>query len=148
MARIQSGERDKLPELWEQVEKFVAQQAHRRHLLSGGVGGVEVEDLYQSGYIALVAAADTYDPDAGRAFIGWLSLALKTAFAEAGGYRSHKQVRDPLHHAGSLDVPTSEDSDTAIGDLVADLNAAQDFRDVEDRLYLEQLHNALEKALD
>lgn len=126
----------------------MAQQARRRHLLSGGVGGVEVEDLYQSGYIALVAAADTYDPAAGRAFIGWLALALKTVFAEAGGCRSIKQARDPLRHAGSLDVPASEDSDTTIGDLIADPGAAQNFQDAEDRLYLEQLHNALEKALD
>ena len=145
---IQSGERDKLPELWEQVERFVAQQARRRHLLSGGAGGVEVEDLYQSGYIALVAAADTYNPAAGRAFIGWLALVLKTVFAEAGGCRSIKQARDPLRHAGSLDVPASEDSDTTIGDLIADPGAARNFQDAEDRLYLEQLHNALEKALD
>ena len=148
VALVQSGERDKLPELWEQVERFVVQQARRRHLLSGGAGGVEVEDLYQSGYIALVAAVDSYDPAAGRTFIGWLALALKTAFAEAGGCRSIKQARDPLRHAGSLDVPASEDSDTAIVDLIADPGATQDFRDVEERLYLEQLHNALEKALD
>lgn len=148
VARVQSGERDKLPELWEQVERFVAQQAHRLHLLSGGLGGVEVEDLYQSGYIALVAAADTYDPIAGRSFIGWLSLALKTAFSEAGGCRSRKQARDLLHRAGSLDVSASEDSDTTIGDMTADPGATQDFQDAEERLYLEQLHNALEKALD
>lgn len=148
VALIQNGERDRLLELWEQVERFVAQQARRRHLLSGGAGGVEVEDLYQSGYIAIVAAVDSYDPAAGRAFIGWLAMALKTVFAEAGGCRTLKQARDPLRHAGSLDVPASEDSDTAIVDLIADPGAAQDFRDVEERLYLEQLHNALEKALD
>ena len=131
VALIQSGERDKLPELWEQVERFVAQQARRRHLLSGGAGGVEAENLYQSGYIALVAAVDSYDPAAGRAFIGWLALALKTAFAEAGGCRSIKQARDPLRHAGSLDVPVSEDDNTMIGDLIADPGAAQDFQDAE-----------------
>lgn len=148
VALIQGGERDKLPELWEQVEKFVAQQAHRRHRLSGGVGGVEVEDLYQSGYIALVAAADTYDPLAGCAFIGWLALTLRTAFAEAGGYRSRKQAHDPLHRAGSMDAPTSEDSDTSIGELVADPAAALAFQDAEDGIWLGQLHDALETALD
>ena len=148
VALIQGGERDRLSELWEQVERFVALQARRRVLFSGGLGGVEVDDLYQSGYIALVAAADSYDPAAGCSFIGWLALALKTAFADAGGYRSCKQARDPLHRAGSLDAPISEDSDTAIGDLIADPGAAQDFESAEDRLYLEQLHNALEKALD
>lgn len=148
VALIQSGERDKLPELWEQVERFVAQQARQRMVLSAGLGGVEFEDLYQSGFLALVAAADTYDPAAGRSFIGWLSLALRTSFAECAGYRSLKQARDPLHRAGSLDVPATEDSNTMIGDLIADPGATQDFQDAEDRLFLEQLHNALEKALD
>ena len=149
MALIQAGERDRLPELWEQVERFVALQARRRVLLSGGLGGVEAEDLYQSGYIALVAAVDSFDPEAGRSFIGWLALALKTAFAEAGGYRSRKQALDPLHRAGSLDAPIGGDEDSGtLADLQADPGAAQDFQDAEDRLYLEQLHNALEKALD
>lgn len=100
VALIQAGERGKLAELWEQVERFVAVKAYRRHLLSDGLGGVEVEDLYQSGYLALVAAADSFNPAAGRSFISWLALALKTAFAEAGNYRSSKQARDPLHRAG------------------------------------------------
>lgn len=36
---IQVGERELLPELWAQVEQFVAQQARRRLVLSGGLGG-------------------------------------------------------------------------------------------------------------
>ncbi len=146
--RVQAGERDTLPVLWTQVERFVAMQARRRLILSGGLGGVEFGDLYDSGYIALVAAADTYDLNAGCSFIGWLSLSLKTAFAEAGGYRSRKQARDPLHRAGSLDVPIGEDEDgTTLGDIQADPQAVQALEDVEHRLYLEQLHAALETAL-
>ena len=145
---VQAGERHRLPELWEQVEKFVAMKARQYMILSGGAGGVEVEDLIQSGYIALVTAADTYDPLAGRAFIGWLALALKTAFAEAGNYRSRKQAHDPLHRAGSIDAPASEDSSTAIGELIADPAAALALQDAEDGIWLEQLHDALEKALD
>lgn len=146
--RVQAGERDTLPVLWTQVERFVAMQARRRLILSGGLGGVEFGDLYDSGYIALVAAADTYDPAVGCSFIGWLSLALKTAFAEAGGYRSHKQAYDPLHRAGSLDVPMGEDEDgVTLGDVQADPKATQALEAVEHRLYLKQLHAALEMAL-
>lgn len=146
--RVQAGERDTLHVLWEQVERFVARQARRRLILSGGLGGVEFEDLYNSGYIALVAAADTYDPAAGCSFIGWLSLALKTAFAEAGGYRSRKQALDPLHRAGSLDAPLGNDEEggTAM-ELQEDSASMQGFLEVEHRLYLEQLHNALEAAM-
>ena len=150
VALIQAGERDRLPELWEQVEKFVALQARRQYLLSGGLGGVEVEDLYQSGYIALVAAADSYDPKAGRSFISWLARAIKTAFAETGGRRSRKQARDPLHRAGSMDAPVQagDEDSAALGDLIPDPGAAQAFQNIEDRIYLERLHSALEKALD
>lgn len=88
VALIQGGERNRLPELWGQVERFVAGQARKRLVLSGGLGGVEFGDLYNAGYIALVAAVDTYDPAA--------ALALQ---------------------------------------------------DAEDGIWLEQLHDALEKAL-
>lgn len=145
---IQTGEQEHLPELWGQVERFVAQQANRHMTLFGEVGGVEFGDLYNAGYIALVAAADTYDPAAGRSFIGWLALALKTAFSEAGGYRSRKQAHDPLHRAGSMDAPASEDSDTAIGELIEDPAAALAIQNAEDRIWLEQLHDTLEKALN
>lgn len=145
---IQAGARDRLPELWAQVEKFVAVQAHKRLVLSGGLGGVEFGDLYDAGYLALVAAVDNFDPGAGCSFIGWLTLALKTAFAEAGGYRSRKQARDPLHRAGSLDAPIGEDGGGIVGEFQADLAASQAIEDVEHRLYLDQLHDALERALD
>ena len=147
VARIQAGERDKLLELWEQVERFVALQARRRYYLSDGMGGVDIEDLYQSGYIALVAAADTYDPTTGRQFIGWFSLHLKTAFAEAGGYRSKKQSLDPLHRAGSIDAPASEDGDTTIAELIVDPGAEQDILDAEEKVYAAQLHAALDRAM-
>lgn len=148
VALIQAGDRGKLAELWEQVERFVWQQAYRRHRLSDGFGGAEVEDLYQSGYLALVSAADTYDPAAGMSFIGWFALSLKTAFSETAGCRSRKQARDPLHRAGSLDAPAIEDSDSTVAELVVDPRATQDIYDAEDRVYQEQLHAALEKALD
>lgn len=147
VALIQAGDREKLPELWGQLERFVWRQAYRRHRLSDGFGGTEIEDLYQSGYIALVAAAETYDPTAGRQFIGWFSLHLKTAFAEAGGYRSKKQARDPLHRAGSIDAPASEGGDSSVAEMVVDPGAEQDIQDAEDRLYQEQLHAALDRAM-
>ena len=149
VALIQSGEREKLPELWEQVERFVAMRARRLMVLSEGRNGVEFGDLYNAGYLALVVAADSYDPDAGALFITWLSTHLKTAFAEAGGYRSRKQARDPLRHAGSLDAPVGDDEDgTALGELQPDPAAAQALQNVEDTIWWEQLHNVLEAALD
>ena len=149
VAAIQGGERDKLPELWGQVERFVRKKAYRRYLLSNGLGGVEVEDLYQSGYLALVAAVGSYDPAAGRSFIGWLALTLKTAFAEAGGYRSRKQARDPLLHAVSLDVPLSdgEDETLMLSDTLLDPAAEAEVTAVEDRDWERRRRDALEAAI-
>lgn len=149
VAAIQGGERDRLPELWEQVERFVRKQAYRRYLLSNGLGGVETEDLYQSGYIALVAAVDSYNPTAGRSFIGWLALTLKTAFAEAGGYRSRKQANDPLHYAVSMDQPAKEDDTdgATLGELQMDPAAEYAIEAVEERDRLDRLRDAVENAI-
>ena len=84
VALIQAGDREQLPRLWAQVERFVAKLARRRMVVTDGFGGVEFDDLYNSGYDALVTAAGSFDPGAGRSFIGWLTLHLKTAFARSG----------------------------------------------------------------
>lgn len=70
-ALIQAGERERIPELWAQVEKYVWKQANRRALSLEGYGGVTEEDLYQSGFLALLDAVESYDHAAGMSFIGW-----------------------------------------------------------------------------
>ena len=150
VALIQAGERDKLPELWEQVERFVASRANRLLHAMGdraAAHGLEYGDLYNSGYFALVDAADSYDPEVGALFITWFALRLKSAFAEAGGWRTSK--RDPLNSAKSMDARLKEDDEDsgAFGDFIPDPRAAQALQDVEERQYQEQLHAALERAL-
>lgn len=142
-AAVQAGDREKLLPLWEQVERFISQQAGRRFRALGGFGGVTAEDLYQSGFLALVAAVDSFDPAAGMSFIGWLALALKTAFAEAAGYRR----RDPLNAAADLDAPISGADGLAVADTIEDPGAAQGFEEAERGIWLGQLHEALEWAL-
>lgn len=144
---IQSGQRNRLPELWDQVERFIFQQAGKRARALNGYGGVTQEDLYQCGYFALLAAVETFTPGEGS-FIGWLAFALRNTFAEAAGYKSKK--RDPLNMAASLDMPLENEDGggtATLGDLQADENAAQDFENAEQGLWQEQLHTALENAL-
>lgn len=142
---IQSGEREKLKLLWSQVERFVRKQVYRRHCMLGDFGGATMDDLYQSGYLALVAAVDTYDPERGMSFIGWLRVALKTSFAEAGGYRSSR--KNPLDCAESLDEPFSGDGGD--GGTLAHVIATPEnpIADVEEKVYNEQLRAALDAAL-
>lgn len=147
VALIQKGERERLPELWEQVGTFVSKQAGKRARLLDGYGGVTAEDLYHSGYIALVDAADSYDPATGCAFTSWLMFFLMPIFAKTGGYYSSK--RDPLHRACSLDAPLKVEKGKPItlSNFLPDPCAAQNFQDVEDRIWVEQLRAALDAAL-
>lgn len=144
---IQSGERERLAELWEQVERLVWRMANHVMIALDGCGKVEIDDLYQSGYPALVAAVDSYNPQS-AAFSTWFVYHLKTAFAEATGYRTMTQKQDPLRFADSLDRPLTDekDSDTA-GSLIPDPRIQRKLEAIEDGVYREQLHNALDEAM-
>lgn len=138
---IQNGERDKLLELWEQVQRFIRKQANRRAFALDGAGGITSDDLVQAGYLALVRAVDHFDPTAGGTFLTYFGYWLKDAFNQAAGLRTKRDREDPLQSAISMDVPVNEDDggDT-LGDFIEDPQATQCFEWVE-------LHNALEKAL-
>ena len=58
--RIKQGERDKLEELWNQVERFIWKMANRRAYSLEGRNGVTAEDLYQAGYLAMVDAVGRF----------------------------------------------------------------------------------------
>ena len=152
VALIQAGERDRLPELWEQVERFVASRANRLLIAIGpdkaALAGVEFGDLYNSGYFALVAAADSYKPEAGALFITWFALRLKSAFAEVCGWRTSK--RDPLNSAKSMDARLKEDDEGsgAFGDFIPDPRAAQALQDVEDGIQRDYTRQAVRQALE
>ena len=143
VAEIQAGRRELLGALWEQVERFIRRQANQRP----DNGAIDREDLYQSGYLALVAAVDSYAAERGMKFITWLALHLKTAFNEASNYRSQRQRLDPMHTAGSLNRPLDDDDGGELLDIVADPRGLQGLQEVEERIWQEELSSALEKAL-
>ena len=150
VAVIQAGAPERMGELWEQVKGLVAWKASYIMTaldLRGSSCGVEFDDLYQSGYPALVAAAESYSPESG-AFSTWFMYHLKTAFAEATGYRTKKGRLDPLNSAVSMDKPLTDEADSSLfGDFIPDQRAAATLEAVEDREYQKQLHDALEIAL-
>lgn len=145
---IQNGERHRMPELWEQVERLVRWKANRIYYtlkLCDQCKGIEFDDLYQSGYPAMVEAVETYKPDIG-AFSTWFMFYLQHAFATTAGYRT-KQGRAMLN-ASSLDRPMTDDKDSgAMIDMVPDYGAVAAIESVEECVYRDQLHEALEKAL-
>lgn len=146
VSEVQSGKRERLCDLWQQVERFVSMQAGKRARKLNGFGGVTEDDLYQTGFLAMVAAAEKYDPDAGMSFIGFLAFYLRSYFAEAAGHRTSR--RDSLNFSVGLEEPVPGTDDLTISDMVEDASAAADFEDVEHKIWLEQLHAALDRALE
>ena len=143
-AQIQNGREELYPKLWDQVRRFVAQQARRRFQASAGFGGVEVDDLIQSGYLAMVEAVSRFDPKAECSFLTMLNFCLRTAFASAGGYKTSK--RDMLDFCAELDAPLSgDDQDGTMLDYVQD--PRDQYHDIEEKVYQQQLHNTLERAI-
>ncbi len=147
---IQAGATERMGELWEQVKGLVAWKA--RHIMTaldlrGNPCGVELEDLIQSGYLALVEAVETYDPAAG-AFSTWLMYYLRRVFAEATRYRTRREQNEPLNNCLSLETPLSDDADSdTIMDVVADPGGLKGQESVEEAEFRKELHEALEVAL-
>ena len=129
------------------------------HKAQADAHGLTADDFEQEGFFAVQHAAQTYDPAQG-AFTNWLTAAMqrqiqrtltnghaRTVTGEDG--RQHTTSADLLNHCTSLDVPLDdEDGGSAtLGDLKEDATAAAELDAVEDKLFQEQLHSALEEAL-
>ena len=116
--------------------------------LRGYPCGVELDDLVQSGYLALVKAVESYDPTA-SAFSSWLVYHLKTSFAEATGFRTKRGMLEPLNNSLSLDKTVDDESEgTPFGEFVPDPKAAATMLSIEEKLWRDQLHKALQEALN
>lgn len=144
---IQNGDDGYLPTLWEQVRKLIrmkAEQYHRYFVLNGGGNyAVDVDDLTQCGYYAVLKAVKYYSPAAGYKFTSYLSLTLKNAFREAMGILTSK--RDPCTTATSLDVCCGEDDDTPLLDLIDSQDSSM--IQVEESVYNQELHRELSEIL-
>lgn len=154
VAAIQAGETERMSELWEQVNGLVKWKANRimtALTLKNNPCGVELEDLIQSGYVAMVAAVNTYNPESGK-FSTWLMYHLQNEFANVTGYRTKHGRHDPLNLpygvVAELDKPMTDDANSdPLVEIIPDSYAEAQFKAVEERLYREQLHEALEQAM-
>lgn len=147
VVQIQQGNTGLYLELWNNVKKLVMQEAETRYHICKGRGGVEVEDLVQCGYLAVVSAVNYFDVNDGWKFTTYLDKTLKNEFASAIGYRTEKQKREPLHTAISLETPLDEDSESGTYfDIIEDRSA--DFEDqVISKVWVEDLRKELERAI-
>lgn len=132
-----------VPTLWEQAERFVAKVAHRWYL--NNRSRVEFDDLYQAGFLAMMGAVRTFDPEKGASFLSWMgNNYLKTVFLDALGARTEKQRLDPLNSVASLDAPLQVDEALTLGDTLQD--PADCIEQADHGIWIEQLHDVLETS--
>lgn len=146
---IQDGDNARILELWQQCNAFVWKQARSEIFRLDGRRGVDVNDLVQSGFLAMLDAAKSFDANAGFAFMTWLGFKIKTAFHEAAGCRTKRQMMEPIDSAVSLETPlTDEEDGDVLGDVIPDPAAELAFDEVSEADRVQRLHEALETALE
>ncbi len=129
VALIQAGDRDRIVELWHQVQRMVYAQATRW----AGLGGTTIEDLTQAGFIAVLRAVDTYDPTKAK-FSTYLFQRLRAELSAATGWSSKTARLDPLQNAVSLDAPLTDEEDATLADFIPDPAAAAEMGNAEVRI--------------
>lgn len=122
--------------------------------------GLTIEDFDQEAFFAVQAAAQAFDPEKGTfaTLLGYYvqNRISKVVCGEHGRLMTTEDGREvrisanPLNGSTSLDTPL-DDTDggsATLGDLQEDPAAAQAFQAAEEELYTEELHAALEEALN
>ena len=146
VSAIKAGDTGLMPELWEQIRRFVVMKARQYHFTcSDGIKcRTSVDDLTQSGYFALLKAIEYYKPT--YPFISFLNMTLKTAFATEVGLRgaSAAEVKNaPVSLYSALD----DDEDSELIDVIEDVKARDPAEVAAESIYAQELHNALDRAL-
>lgn len=143
---IQSGERGKVLELWEQVRRFACQQGKKWAAYHGH--GMEIEDYAQVGFLAMLDALGSWKR-AGGSFITWYAMRLKAAFTASSGQRTQRDRMDPLQTSMSLEMPL-QDGDgkqISLADVIPDKSAERDVEQVVERDFVERRRAAVRQAL-
>jgi len=140
----QEGDQDAIVQLWDKVKRLVRMKARYRLPADGHTSRIELDDLMQAGYIAMMGAVKDFDPASGYAFTTYLTNHLKSAFARELGYKTSR--RDALLQAVSMDAPIGSsdagDNLTIAGMLEAP-DAAETFENMLDRMTIEQAFNTV-----
>lgn len=144
--QIQQGRDDLIPELWNAVKGLIRYFAIRfSRQWDCSRYGIELDDLVQEGYFAMLETLRKHDPEKGS-FNTLFAYDLRKAFQNAIG-RTDRKRGDLLNYCLSLDaeIDSSEPNSDSMYERIPD---GYDYAGaVEQKIYIQQLHDELEKAL-
>lgn len=132
IAQIQTNPQDQALQ-WELIQhnrRLVYQNAMRFRTILERCPCVDLEDLFQVGFLALLPAALSYDAERGKSWHSWAGWYVRRAVKKALGFRhtldeEGKQTEAPPPAVVSLDQPIMDgDLDSgALVDLIEDQDA-------------------------
>lgn len=158
-----AGNRFAMGQLWETNRSFIGQRIWMWYSQNQSIAkahGLTLEDLEQEGFFAVQYAAENYNPEKGN-FLTYLNISIQRQINKSirGEHvrlvatedgRQMQISANPLNGYTSLDIPMNADdadSDSLVV-LQPDPAATADFEAAEADIYTEELHAALEEALN
>lgn len=146
---IKKGHTEYYGELWEQVKRFFIKRAnvfynlYRKRCVACGV---ELEDLIQCCFLALVKTVEAFDLHSGFKLLSYADFHIRNTLKEACGMRIHKN--EPMNNSSSLDEPISDEGDSTFLDTLVDEYAFIMYEDVDKELTLHRLRKELDRMLE
>lgn len=162
-ALAKAGNSFALGQLWEINKGLLHRlfwQWYARNQPIADAAGLTFEDFEQEGFFVVERCAKAYDPEKGNftSLLGFYVQSQIRALTCGEHCRTVENengkrvaiAADPLNRCQSFDqhVDESDEGSATLGDLTADPAAAQAFQSVDDELYTQELHAALEEALN
>jgi RNA polymerase sporulation-specific sigma factor len=149
---IQQGQQQYIPQLYTQVEKFIRMKAnsfYRNSAIKCSRCGVELDDLIQEGYFAMLEAVKGYKQENEYKFLTYIDYPFLNRYNTLIGNRTGRAKSEPLNNAKSLDEPLgAEDGTFTLSDTITDENSESLFDEALQKGYLQSLHDALEKGME
>lgn len=144
---IQDGQKDLIPQLWDQAYLFICSMAKKR--LIGEEKHIKQleDDLINESYFDFLKAIDGFKLDCGANFLTYLEYHIRNSFNRALGVRTSRDRRDPWRNAMSLEAPIEGTEDLTLQDMIIDHLAEEDYRFIENMDFWKDVHELLERAI-
>jgi len=143
---IQQGNKSLIPILWNQVQKLItsfAWQYYLKYASMCSAAGVTADDLIQEGYFALLDAVNAWTPESSFVFTTFLNYPIKNRFNATCGIRGNGN--SVINNSISFETPIGVD-DLTLGDTLEAKESG--YEGVEQSIYIQTLHNDLNKAME
>ncbi|MDL2232251.1 sigma-70 family RNA polymerase sigma factor [Ruminococcaceae bacterium OttesenSCG-928-L11] len=132
-----------MAELWDNTRWLIHKLMSRYFPLCPRYG-LEVQDLKQEEYLAMMKAVEAFDPDRGLKFNSYLHFSVQAAVHGAFGHRSGKASTVRLVSINEL---VAGSDDFTIGDTLEDETASAEMENVVEGAYHKQFVSCLEECM-